>query len=489
MTIDPNDDKTFWSIGEVFYGGTRKNQVGVFKIASDLATDVGIVSVDSPEDGTLTSSETITVTIRNFGIDTQTSIPVGFQINGETIINETFNGSLSGSTNEQYTFTATGDFSNAGETYEIKAFTSLGSDMDPDNDMIIAMVTHIHPNDIGIAEINSPVSGSNLGPNESIEVTIENFGGDPQTDFDVSYTLDGGDPVTEQISGTLNSMESMNYMFAATGDFSALGDHELSITTSLPGDADISNDELAVTITKFICLPTADCTLGDGIKVLQLAEVDNNSGCDPDGYGNYLDLIATMAQGSSNDLTITTEYGSQHVRVWIDFNDDFAFETDEIVVNDYVIADGQNSGTFTEIIPLEIPADAPIGEHMMRAKTNWNSPVPDDPCESTTYGETEDYTANIVLETGITQNYEPNEMIISSLENNHFAISFTSVNQTEPLTISVHNMLGHTLIENKVLNVNGKYLYDFDMSYSKPGVYIVRLGSSSFGKVKRIVVK
>ncbi|RLD50717.1 MAG: hypothetical protein DRJ05_19285 [Bacteroidetes bacterium] len=361
--------------------------------------------------------------------------------------------------------------------------------MDPANDTVISMVTHLHPNDIGISGINSPVSGSNLGTNESIEVTIENFGGDPQTDFDVSYTLDGGDPVTEQISGTLNSTESMTYTFVTTGDFSALGDHELSVTTSLPDDSDPSNDEIAATITKFICLPTANCSLGDGIQEFQLAEIDNNSGCDPDGYGNYLDLTATMLQGSTNDLTITTGYGSQYVKVWIDFNDDFAFETDEIVVNDYVIADGQGGGSYTETMPLEIPADALLGEHMMRAKTNWNSTVPNDPCESTTYGETEDYTANIVLETGITQNFVPNEMNISYLENNHFAVSFKALNQTEPLTISVHNMLGHTLIENRILNVNGKYVYDFDMSYAKPGVYIVRLGSSSFGKVKRIVVK
>ncbi len=489
MTVDPVDDKTFWSIGEYFNGGPRKNQVGVFKIASDLATDVGVVSIDSPTDGTLTSSETITVTIRNYGLDTQTEIPVSFQINGGTIINETFTGSLAGSTNEQFTFTATGDFSNVGETYEVKAFTSLAADMDTANDTIVAMVTHLQPNDIGVAAILSPVSGSNLGTSESIQVTIENFGGDPQTDFDVSFTLDGGDPVTEQVSGTLNSMETMNFTFAATGDFSALGDHELSVTTSLPGDADNSNDELAVTITKFICLPTANCTLGDGIKKLVLAEIDNTSGCDPDGYGNYTDLTATMKIGGTYDLTITTEYGTQHVRVWIDFNDDYSFGSDEIVISDYVIADGQGSGSYTETMDLEIPVDGILGEHLMRVKTNWNSPVPNDPCEGTTYGETEDYTANIVLQTSIAESYEPNEMVISYLENNHFAVNFTAVNQNEPLTVSVHNLLGHTLIENRVASVNGKYQYDFDMSYAKPGIYIVRLGNSSFGKVKRIVVK
>ncbi|MBK6965948.1 MAG: PKD domain-containing protein [Bacteroidales bacterium] len=37
MTIDPNDDVTFWSIGEYFNGG-RKNQVGVFQIAPPALT-------------------------------------------------------------------------------------------------------------------------------------------------------------------------------------------------------------------------------------------------------------------------------------------------------------------------------------------------------------------------------------------------------------------------------------------------------------------
>ncbi|RLD49992.1 MAG: hypothetical protein DRJ05_20220, partial [Bacteroidetes bacterium] len=38
MTIDPTDDATFWSIGEFFNGGSRKNQVGVFQFAPPVLT-------------------------------------------------------------------------------------------------------------------------------------------------------------------------------------------------------------------------------------------------------------------------------------------------------------------------------------------------------------------------------------------------------------------------------------------------------------------
>ena len=37
----------------------------------------------------------------------------------------------------------------------------------------------------------------------------------------------------------------------------------------------------------------------------------------------------------------------------------------------------------------------------MRVKTNWNSGVPDDACETPHYGQTEDYTVNIVTSLGI----------------------------------------------------------------------------------------
>jgi PKD repeat protein len=48
MTIDPSDGKTFWSDGEYFAGGTRKNQVGVFRFAPLTPTAAFIASTTLP---------------------------------------------------------------------------------------------------------------------------------------------------------------------------------------------------------------------------------------------------------------------------------------------------------------------------------------------------------------------------------------------------------------------------------------------------------
>lgn len=489
MTIDPVDDKTFWSIGEYFSGG-RKNQVGVFKIAPDLANDVGIVSIDSPTNGILTGAESITVSIRNYGVDTQTNIPVSFQINDGTVINEVFTGSIESNTNVQYTFSATGDFSEPGAIYHIFSGTDLTTDQNTDNDTISSWVTHLYADDIGVTTISSPVSGSYLGNNETVIVTIENFGAITQSNFNVSYILDGGTPVIEQVSGPLTQESTIEYTFTATADLSVIGYHELVVTTSLPGDSDNTNDSAITTIINSLCQPELLCEQGVGIFVLELGSINNDTGCDPDGYGNYSNLSTNLSQGSSNDLTITTGYGNVYVKVWIDFNDNFVFDEDEVVVDDYVIAPGQGAGSYTETMPLDIPANANLGEHLMRIKTNYNENVPANACESTTFGETEDYTANVTLATGVSiHDLEPNDLIVTNVGNNHFTVSFTAIHIKETLIISVHNIQGHTIIQNRVQNVSGRYEYNFDMSHASKGVYLLRLGSDTFGKVKRIVVQ
>ena len=116
-------------------------------------------------------------------------------------------------------------------------------------------------------------------------------------------------------------------------------------------------------------------------------------------------------------------YGNQYIRVWIDYNDDFVFSLDELVVDNYVIAPGAAAGSYTETMQLVVPDNATLGEHIMRAKTNWNAPVPDDACEETNYGETEDYIVNIVESLGIDDSVLANsEFRIISQDNNQFNI-------------------------------------------------------------------
>ncbi len=426
IDVDPTDDKTFWFADELI-STNRKDVVGVFKIAPNLTNDLGVISVNTPTDGILTNSETITVTVFNFGINPQTNFPISLMVDGTTIATENFTGTLDSTSSAQFTFSQTTDLSSVGQTYTIKACTVLASDEDTNNNCNSLDVKNLEPYDIGVTTITAPTTGTNLGNTEQIIITLTNFGGLDQSDFDVSYTLNGT-TVTETVSGPLNSNSEMSYTFNQTGDFSEITTYDLSATTALPNDADVTNDSSSVTIIKTLCQPTASCSDGDGFSLFNLSTINNTSDCSANGYSDYSEQIADLKVGKTYPLTITTGYGDEFIRVWIDFNDDNNFSLDELVVDNYEIADGESSGTYTETIDIVIPLNANTGIHKMRAKTNWNAGVPDDACQNTSYGETEDYTANV---------FKPiNDLGITTITG---PVSGNQLTNSEIITVDIHN--------------------------------------------------
>ena len=98
------------------------------------AADVGIVGFSSPYSGChLTSTDSVTVLIKNFGNSVQSNIPLGYTVNGSNTANETFTGSINPGDTTSYTFSTTADFSSPGSHY-LDGFTGLLSDTKTCND-------------------------------------------------------------------------------------------------------------------------------------------------------------------------------------------------------------------------------------------------------------------------------------------------------------------------------------------------------------------
>lgn len=489
LTLDPVTDNTFWHIAEFFNNGQRTDVVGVFQISVDVLRDIGMLGINSPSTSTLTEEEEVTITVHNYGLDTLSNIPVNYQVDGGDIVSEVISGPVATGESMEYTFAQTTNMGVLGQTYEIVAFTELISDENLLNDTTSKTVTHIVATDIGVTSILTPVSGTGLSDAEEIKVIISNFGSEAQTDFDITFNLD--DYIhTEQVPGPLVYPFSIAYTFSETVDLSSLGSYSLTTYTSLDNDFDQNNDTTTVIVENTLCQPQSICDDGHGFYQFQLGTIDNTTDCSPTGYSDYTDFSTELGNNSVNELTITTHYGSQYIKVWIDFNDNFVFEDNEVVVDNYEIAPGQGAGVFTETMELTIPDGVNLGQHLMRAKSNWDAPIPDDACEGTQYGETEDYTTELVQWVGIEDRPLSNtDMVIKTLGNNRFEVSIQTTEVTETLIINLHNVLGQKLVENRVENINGRYVYNLDLSYAKPGAYIIRLGTSQFGKVKRIIVK
>lgn len=386
MSVDPTDNATFWYTGEYLDGG-RKTRIFSFKLANEFDNDIGVTALNSPADGILTATESIDITITNFGENPQDEFPVSYQINDGAIITETYTaGPIAPGETDTYTFTTTANMSIEGD-YDLKLWTALVTDEFLDNDTLNTVVNHNFLNDIGVTAINSPASGTGL-EDENIEVVIENFGSEIQSDFPVTFQVELETPVSETVAGPLNPGETMTYTFVTTSDFTALGTYDIWAYTELAEEDYLLNDTNYINIEHFTCAPAASCSFGDGFEEFELGTIDNPSGCSDDGYADYTDLITDLNRDASHDLTVASGWDPQFCSVWIDYNDNFFFEEDEKVVSAFDFDLGATTS-------IDIPADAILGEHLLRAKASDNESNVADPCSDMTYGETEDYMVNI----------------------------------------------------------------------------------------------
>ncbi|MBL0127649.1 MAG: T9SS type A sorting domain-containing protein [Flavobacteriales bacterium] len=107
-----------------------------------LGIDVGVTAITSPSTGSgLTATESVIVTIKNFGSATQTSVPVFYTVNGGTPVLGTYTGSIAPGASANYTFTTTANLSALG-TYGLVAGTEAVNDGDPSNDDFTKQVTN-----------------------------------------------------------------------------------------------------------------------------------------------------------------------------------------------------------------------------------------------------------------------------------------------------------------------------------------------------------
>jgi hypothetical protein len=144
------------------------------------------------------------------------------------------------------------------------------------------------------------------------------------------------------------------------------------------------------------CASKATNTTYSFISNVRFNTIDNtSSGCA--SYTNFTTLSTTVNRGQSYTLTITkrntctgtTEYTGRFA-AWIDWNRNGVFEAGEQVLTDGAASHGPISSTFT------IPAGASLGATRMRCIFREGATAPPVCGDYSSWGETEDYTVNIV---------------------------------------------------------------------------------------------
>ena len=288
LTNDPADD-SFWHIAEYYNPGGR-DVVANFVITPPMADDIGVSSIDAPTSGDLTATETIMVSIRNFGGNDVTDPMVQYTIDGGTPVVETYSGTIAAGATESFSFTTTANLSIADQTYLIESCTLLAGDSNTDNDCAETNVT----NTVQYCEPSGNCAGLNNGVTEFQLVDQDittNCGTSPagfSDDTDIIFTFD---PDEDTFDGVLQmGFEDSNFIIWV--DFNDNGVFE---TSEVIGEGNV---------------PTADTDFPFTVDVSSIAVSDRLGshrmrlrGEDTDQDGDATIPCDDLEFGRTNDYT------------------------------------------------------------------------------------------------------------------------------------------------------------------------------------------
>jgi hypothetical protein len=149
------------------------------------------------------------------------------------------------------------------------------------------------------------------------------------------------------------------------------------------------------------------------ISQVQMGLIDQTSGAD--GYADNTSL-STEVGDEAVLLTVTngTPYSSDQCGVWIDWDQNGVFDDEAVVVTGT-----PGNGPYTANIAA--PVGAASGSTRMRIRITYTGEVT--PCGSTTYGEVEDYTLNVVSWLG----YSPKVGIVAPGTSDTVTVTFNTI--------------------------------------------------------------
>ena len=154
--------------------------------------------------------------------------------------------------------------------------------------------------------------------------------------------------------------------------------------------------ELSFTAQTVACIPSASTnTSYMGItNVTTTGGVTNfnkSSGISATSYANFSSSsLASAAPGTTINMSFTSSGYGLNYAVWIDFNNDATFSSSEQVVS-------LTNSSLTANTSFVVPTSATIGSHVMRVRADYSgNAIPTNPCSTLSYGETEDYTFEVI---------------------------------------------------------------------------------------------
>ena len=237
---------------------------------------------------------------------------------------------------------------------------------------------------------------------------------------------------------------------------------------------------VALTFITDYCLPVGTSALtyiNNFSTTLGTTNITNNaSGFSAANYGNFTSLSTSLGATQSFNFNVEIVGGTVGCAIWIDWGNDFTFNSSDLVYSTTSYGAGPFTGSIT------VPAATPSGTYRMRIMTDYldSNPGDDSACGfASGRGEVEDYLVivdnTLQSENFINSNFVAYPNPVKDVLNLSYSSEITSV--------KVINLLGQEVISKKVNNTTSQ----IDMTNLSAGAYIVNITVDDVVKTIKVI--
>jgi hypothetical protein len=190
-------------------------------------------------------------------------------------------------------------------------------------------------------------------------------------------------------------------------------------------------------------------------------------------YTNNTATPVSLERNVTSPVIINFATGfTYNTYIWIDLNDNFIFEPNELMFQGTAPGTGVLDASFT------LPATAPLGAHRMRI--SGGDGLGNNPCYSGSWAITVDFTVNVIEEDLSTDSFDSTSF---KAYPNPVKDIFNFAYSSTVSDLNVYNLLGQQVLAIKPNTTQGQV----DMSALPSGTYLVKVTSDNQTKTIKVI--
>ena len=242
-----------------------------------------------------------------------------------------------------------------------------------------------------------------------------------------------------------------------------------------------------------ICASSGNMEYNTSTTLVKFNTIENTTGKTV-AYNDFTSISTTVKRGESHELTVNVNTDGNYrvqTKVWIDWNGDCTFnDSDE----EYDLGGAGNvADGATDLSPLSItiPADAKLGNTIMRVSSRYTSPSPityPTACMDGFDGEVEDYTIVVDEVASIDDSSFTGFNLYPNPNAGAFTLQFETID-TRKTTLELYDVRGRRVHQQSFTNTPQFFKEQIEFPEVSKGLYLLKIKNGTTFTTRKLVIE